>query len=198
MAYPTDPFAPRDAGVIAAGAPLDWNVLVTAQQGGQRRLRYALRRLVRLRTAGFRNVLIGRVPAPDALLSDLAALRTERPILDEWLGKVVPIERTFLVDVARFQEQLQEQVGHFLDRLAGRTFHVRVERRGHKGTINTHRCEQALGDYVCAALERSGIAPSVAFANPAAVLAVEVLGPVAGIGFVTREQRQRFPFVKMD
>jgi tRNA(Ser,Leu) C12 N-acetylase TAN1 len=64
--------------------------------------------------------------------------------------------------------------------------------------INTHTCETALGDALYAALEARGTHPVVAFHDPDVVIAVEVIGDVAGIGVVTRALRERFPFVKID
>lgn len=177
---------------------LGWNLLVTSRQGGQRRLRNALRRLVRLRPSGFRNVFIGQVQDVEAVLTRLAELRERYPRVDEWLGKVVPIERTFVLDATAAAAQLQQETTPFLDRLEGRSFHVRLERRGHKGSINTHVTEKTVGEHLYAGLEARGQRPVVAFRDPDAVVVIEVIGEVAGVGLVTRELRQRFPFVRID
>jgi len=187
----------RDAAVPGSAVG-DWNVVVTSRQRQGRRLRRALYPLVHLRPCGFRNVFVGRVPSVDDFLAAVAERLAHRPELEHWLGKVLPIERTFAVDPARFDEQLRAQGEALVDQLVGRSFHVRVERRGHKGVINTHACEQALGEFLYAALEARGAHPAVAFRDPEVVLAVEVIGDIAGIGVVTRELRERFPFVKID
>jgi tRNA(Ser,Leu) C12 N-acetylase TAN1 len=178
--------------------PLDWNIIVTSRERQQRRLRRALFRLVRLQPCGFRNVFVGHVQALEAFLTGVAERLAHRPELEGWLGKVLPLERTFTVDLARFDEQLREATAALVDRLAGRSFHVRVERRGHKGVINTHACEQALGGYLYAALEARGAHPAVAFRDPDVVIGVELMGDIAGISVVTRELREHFPFVKID
>ena len=177
---------------------LAWNVLVTAREGVQRHLRPALRPLVRLRSSGFRNVFVGQVDDPEGLLSGIAGLRERRPSIDRLLGKVLPIERTFVVDRERFQGQLREEATPFLDRLQGRSFHVRVERRGHKGVINTHASELALGEYLYNCLQQRNLEPVVAFHDPEVVIAIEVIGMDCGIAVITRDLRQRFPFVKID
>jgi tRNA(Ser,Leu) C12 N-acetylase TAN1 len=178
--------------------PLEWNVIVTAREGHQRRLRRALFPLVRLRRCGFRNVLVGQVESTDALLGAMAERIALRPELQDWLGKVMPIERSFAMEVARFDEQLRAEAAPLVDRLAGRTYHVRVERRGHKGTINSHACERALGDFLFAELETRGAHPVVAFRDPDVVIAIEAVGNRAGIALVTRELRARYPFVRID
>lgn len=129
-----------------------WNVVVTARQGGQRRLRRALRPFIRLETCGFRNVLVGHVEDVAALLLVVEDLRARRPQVDDWLGKILPVERTFTVDAERLHTQLEAETTPLLDRLAGRSFHVRMERRGHKGVINSHASEVALGEFLYAAL----------------------------------------------
>ena len=86
----------------------------------------------------------------------------------------------------------------FVDRLVGRRFHVRVERRGHKGVIDSHRCEEALGAFLWAALEARGARSVVEFHDPDVVVAVELVGDTAGLALVTRELRTRFPFLKID
>ncbi len=177
---------------------LDWNVVVTCRQGGQRAVRRALHPLVRLRRSGFRNVLVGHVEDVEAFLAAAGELLARRPKLAASLGKVLPVERTFAIDVARFHEQLQSEAAPLLDRLVERSFHVRVERRGHKGVINTHATERALGDYLYEALRARGQHPTVRFTDPDVVVAVEVLGEVAGVSLITRELRQRLPFVRID
>ena len=178
--------------------PSNWNIVVTCQQGGQRAVRRALHPLVRLRRAGFRNVLVGRVDDVQAFLTGVAELLEHRPGLRASLGKVLPVERTFVVDVPRFQEQLAEEAAALVDRLVGLSFHVRVERRGHKGIINTQATELALGESLYGALTARGCNPTVTFTDPDVVVAVELIGEVAGVELLTRATRQQFPFVRVN
>lgn len=178
--------------------PGEWNLVVTSRQGAQRRLRRALSPLVRLRTSGFRNVFVGHVEDPEGFLAAVADLRLRRPALEDWLGKVVVVERTLPVDPATFGARVQDEAARFVDRLVGRSFHVRVERRGHKGTIDSHACEQALGEFLWTELERRGARPVIEFVDPDLIVAVELVGDTAGLALVTRELRTRFPFVKID
>jgi tRNA(Ser,Leu) C12 N-acetylase TAN1 len=173
-------------------------VVVTSREGVRRRLRRALSGVVRLERSGFRGVFVARVDDAQALLRVVDELRAARPALDQWLGKIVPVERTFAVDPATFQARLQEEAAHFVDRLAGRSFHARIVRRGHKGAIHSHACEQALGAFLWDALARRGARPVIVFDDPDAVLVVEMVGDTAGMAVVTREQRMRFPFVRID
>ena len=184
--------------MTATDSPTDWNIVVTCQQGGQRAVRRALHPLVRLRRSGFRNVLVGRVDDVEAFLAAVAELLERRRSLGAALGKVRVIEHTFAVDVERFHEQLAAAAAALIDQLVGQSFHVRVERRGHKGVINTQSTEKALGDFLYGELESRGHAPTVTFTDPDVVVAVELIGDVAGIGLVPRERCQRFPFARVD
>ncbi len=187
MRMPADPSA----------AGLDWNVVVTARAGCLRSVRNALRGLIRLRRGGYRNVMVGQVDDVTAFLAAVGERGESHPHLGNWLSRLSPVERTFAVDPATFDAQLAVEAAPFLDRLAGQSFHVRIERRGHKRIIDTQVSERALGSAVYDTLKARGGAPVVKFADPDAVLVVEMLGDTAGLGLVTREMRTRCPFVKI-
>ncbi|MBP1684838.1 MAG: domain RNA-binding protein [Deltaproteobacteria bacterium] len=177
---------------------LDWNVLVTSRERAQRRLRQTFRPLIRLRNSGFRNVLIGRAGAVEDFLTAVWEHGERRPSMRRWLGRILPIERTFLVDPAGFEAQIQAETDPLVDRLSGHSYHVRVERRGHKGLINTRTSERALGEHIFAVLESRGQPPAVVFHEPDVVIVIEVVGDVAGVGLVTRRLREQCPFVRVD
>ncbi len=176
----------------------EWNAVVTSRSATQRDLRRALRFLVRLRRGGFRNVLLGHVEDPAAFLDGVAALLERQPFVEAWLGKLLVVERTFPIEPERFEARLKEEAVPFLDRIAGHSFHVRVERRGHKGAIHTQEIERGLGDFVHTALHERGDTCRVSFSDPDLVLAVEVVGDVAGLALVSRDLRRRYPFVRID
>jgi len=176
----------------------EWNVVVTAHQGMQRRLRRALRSAVRLQPAGFRNVLVGRIDTVEDRLDAVAELIQQRPAIANWMGKLLPVDLGLAVHADSFMEDLCGASAHLLDRLAGRSFHVRVERRGHKGTIHTQATERALGESLYTALQARAAAPKVTFTDPDVIVAVEIIGDRCGVALITRERRTRFPFVKID
>jgi tRNA(Ser,Leu) C12 N-acetylase TAN1 len=176
--------------------PTDFNLIVTARTGEQRTLRRALARLARLRFSGYRNVFVARVDDPDVFLAHLAELRERWAGLDRCLGRVVPLDRCFAVDAARFEEQLAAEALALIDRIAGQSFHVRLERRGHKGRIETMACERDLGARLVERAAELGTPATVTFADPEVILAVEVVGPAAGLGVMGRERR-RYPFVRV-
>jgi tRNA(Ser,Leu) C12 N-acetylase TAN1 len=182
----------------APTSDLDWNLLVTSMNHRERDVRRALRSVVQLRRSPFRNVLVARVDEPTTVLAAVDELASARPRLASWLGRVFPIASTFDVDPDRFDAQARAAIAPLLDRLAARTFHVRVERRGHKGRIDSHAAERVLGTWISETLAARGTPGDVDFVDPDLVVAIEIVGPVAGVALVSRDLRQRYQFVRID
>jgi tRNA(Ser,Leu) C12 N-acetylase TAN1 len=174
---------------------LDWNLVVTARSGRRRDLASALRPIVRLKSGGFPDVMVGRTDDLDACLEAIAA-RADPLFRREILARVVPILRTFALDPDDLEEQLIRETATVLGELVGRRFHVRVERRGSKGVVRTDLLEPVLGAALVEALRARGDAPRVVFDDPDAVVAVELIGAVGGLALISRERRERYPFVR--
>ncbi|MCC6848879.1 MAG: hypothetical protein IT294_10295 [Deltaproteobacteria bacterium] len=177
-------------------ARLDWNLVVTAHGGRRHDLVRAVRPIVQLRRAGYSEVLVGRSGDVDACLAALAERLEADPVLaTEVLARVVPVERTRAL-AADVGAQLVAESASFVDALVGRSFHVRVERRGHRRVLRSDDLERRLGGALAAALEARGHAPAVTFEDPDVIVAVELIGDVLGLGLVTRAQRA-YRFVRL-
>ena len=174
-----------------------WNVLATSLEGRRDALLIALRRLGKFRRGGYRNVIVGQVDDVPAFLVAVREALASAPLLPTALAKVVPVETTVRFDPATAADTFAAAAEPLLDRLAGGTFFVRLERRGMKGRLHTPTLERELGDRVWRALEARGHAPRVEFRDPDAVLVVETVGDDAGVGVLTRKLREEFPFVKI-
>jgi tRNA(Ser,Leu) C12 N-acetylase TAN1 len=176
---------------------LDWNLVATAHGGRRHDLVYALRPIVRLRRAGYAEVLLGRTDDLEGCLAQIRERADADPTFAaEVLARVVPVTRTFAL-AADVEAQLRAETAAFLDALVGKTFHVRVERRGHKQVVRSDRLERALGTALVAALETRGGAPRVTFTDPDVIVAVELIGEAGGVGLVPRDLRARYPFVRL-
>jgi len=186
----------KQAGHEQENAGAQWNVLVTAQEGSARDLKRFVKDYGVFRWSDFRNVLLGWVPEPCSFCRTLAEELEKKPFVHNWLGKVVPISVTLPVSVDTFVQDVETRLASLLEQLAGKSFHVRVERRGHKGQLHTHQLEQQLGDHLWGLLERHGHPPTVSFKDPDVVIIVEIAGETAGIGVVSRQLRRKFPFIK--
>ena len=174
---------------------LDWNLVVTAHGGRRHDLVHALRPIVRLRRAGYSEVLIGRTADVEACFAAIAA-RTDEIFATEVLARVVPVTRTFMI-ASEIEAQLVVETAALLDELAGKSFHVRVERRGQKGIVQSDRLERTLGTALVEALRARVETPRVTFRDPDVIVAVELIGEVGGIGLVPRPLRERYPFVRL-
>jgi len=174
-----------------------WNVLATSLEGRRDALLIALRRLGKFRRGGYRNVVVGEVERVDEFLARVRAALEVDPLLPTALARMVPIEATVRFEGPTAVETLAAAAAPFIQRLAGGSFFVRLERRGLKGRLHTPTVERALGDHVWRALEARGHTPRVDFKDPDAVLVIETIGDEAGIAVVTRALRTQHPFVKI-
>jgi tRNA(Ser,Leu) C12 N-acetylase TAN1 len=175
-----------------------WNVIVTARTGYRRKLRRGLGPLLRLRRSAYPNVLTGLHEDPQAFLDSLDKLLTEKPYLATPISRFMTVERAFPVDPPGFAEQLEVEIEPFLERLANKTFHVRLERRGHKGRIHSKDCEISLGGHIYERFVSQGLRPSVKFADPDIVVVVEIIDDPAGKRHQKRDDRRRDPQQKND
>lgn len=175
-----------------------WNVLVTSLEGERERLLWALRPLARFRRGGFPNVLVATVPDPHAFVAAVAAALPTSGALRGALGKVVPIDRTVrFASPADLVDTIVGAVEPLLERLVGRTFFVRVARRGFRGVIDSTAVEGEIGARLVALLEARGDRPRVRFADPDVVVVVETLHDEAGVALLPRELRTAHPFVRV-
>lgn len=175
-----------------------WNVVVTARSGQQRRLRRRVAHLLRLRRSAYPNVLTGLHEDPPAFLASLDTLLAEKPRLRTSISRLMTVEKTFSVDAPGFPRQLAVEIEPFLPRIAGRSFHVRLERRGHKGRIHSKDCEVSLGGHIYDRSASQGFRPVVTFDDPDVIVVVEIIDDRAGIRLLTREDRTRFPLLRTD
>lgn len=174
-----------------------WNVVATALEGQRGLLIGALRRLGRFGGGGYRNIVVGVVEDRAAFLAQVAESLTADRALAASLARIVPVDVVVRLDPDDPAPGLLEAAAPFLDALAEGAFYVRVERRGFRGRIDSTALERDLGTRLWNALEARGATPSVAFRDPANVLAVQTLGDQAGLGLLSRATRTAYPFVRV-
>jgi tRNA(Ser,Leu) C12 N-acetylase TAN1 len=175
----------------------DWNLVVTAYGGRRHDLVHALRPIVRLKRAGYAEVTIGNVDHVETSLAAIAVRADADPVFaSEVLARVIPVSRTFAL-AADVESQLGAETIAFAPTIGEQSFHVRVERRGHKRELQSDRLERLLGGSLVDAVKASGATPRVTFADPDLIVAVELIGDYAGIGLVPRMWRQAYRFVRL-
>lgn len=175
----------------------NWNVLATAKQGQNRRLSRLLRPFGDFRRTRFLGVFAGHVRQPWRFFEELLRLEQESPGFLDPVSKLVPIDKTFEFTVDDFEERLKEALIPYAEQIKSGSFYIRIERRGHKGEIHSQHVEQGLGHMLIEHLGASGHAPSLTFKDPDLILVVETLDETCGVTALSREMRERFPFIRI-
>jgi tRNA(Ser,Leu) C12 N-acetylase TAN1 len=70
-----------------------------------------------------------------------------------------------------------------------------VKRRGLAGQVHSQQVEQAVAEHIMTMAESAGKRLSVSLSDPDCTIVVETLDTIAGIGLITRAQRERYPFI---
>ena len=174
-----------------------WNVLATAKNHEQRHLARRLKRFGDFRWSPYLGVLIGRVEDHQAFLDQLRRGEEIDPEFLRPLARLVPIDRAFAFTVDTLLPLLSVEVLGYVDRIRNGSFHVRVERRGHKREIHCRQVELGLAAALIESLTQRGCTPHVDFHDPDAIIAIEIVGDECGVGFITKSMRERYPFVKV-
>lgn len=179
---------------------IDWNVVVTLHEDGFDEARQILSRMGELEETTFYNVLVLRVDDVEAFVEKLSELCTVNPdLMEGCFSQVVPCRRTFGFGSPReFEEMAADAMRDLAGEVAGRTFHVRMRRRGLKGRLDSREEERMLGGTVMDHLEEAGESAEVSFDDPDAVMVVETVSMRAGVALLTREQMEEHPFLRVD
>lgn len=182
----------------SAPAVPTWTVLATAVEGQREALLRALRPLARFRRGGYPNVAIATVDDRPGFLDGLRAALDASPALRLSLGKVVPIDVAVrFPGPGEFVDAVMAGLEPHRERLRGRSFFVRVTRRGFRHALVTTDAEREIGARLYAWLETQGDRPAVRFTDPDVIVAIETIRDEAGIGLLTRELRAAYPFVRV-
>lgn len=174
----------------------DWNVVVTVPEHVYNKSRGFLRQLGDVDRTGFYNVLTMEVPDIAWFLGKLADRIGASPDAAELISHLSPAQQTFDFDrPEEFEEQITRTAKTWLPELAGRSFHVRMHRRGFKGRLDSRREEQLLGRYLMDELQARGTPATIDFEDPDVVIAVDTVHHRAGMSLWTREDLERYPWL---
>jgi tRNA(Ser,Leu) C12 N-acetylase TAN1 len=177
----------------------DWNVVASVQPEGFRDARRLLARYGEVWKTDFFNVLVLQVAEIPTFLEQLRAQVEEEPGIMNSLGRIVPVTRTFtFASPAEFEERATEAALSWAPELVGKSFHVRMHRRGLRGKLSSQEEEKLLAGALLEVLARGEAQGKIAFEDPDAILAVETVGPRAGLSLWSREELARYPFLGLD
>lgn len=181
--------------LIAPGAA-DWNVVVTVAEQGFRDAVRLLRKWGTVKRTAYYNVIGMKVGNPKAFLADFAVAVAESPGVLNFISHVVPAQETFDFGTAEeFEERARAIALAWVPKLGGKTFHVRLHRRGFKAMLSSPREERFLDETLLAALKGTA---RISFADPDAVIGIETIDGRAGMSLWTRDEIRACPFLGTD
>lgn len=174
-----------------------WNVVATSMGGHRGALLHSIRDLGDFEVCPHSNVLLGWSEDTDDLLERLRDRMQEDSALASSLGRLVPSEITVPFDANEPEVSTRSAVAMIARRIGGNSYHVRVDARGWGRQLHVHDLEVRLGKVAWDEIARQGFEPQVSFEDPELVIMVEIVGDTAGISLIDRNQRMRFPFMKV-
>jgi tRNA(Ser,Leu) C12 N-acetylase TAN1 len=184
----------KPVGHVGAGA--GWNVLVTFAEPTYRLARNLLARWGRLQRTEYHNVAVMAVCDPAAFLREFSKAVEQSPGILNAVSHVVPFEHMFdFTDAVEFEAKARNVALSYVPKLLGKSFHVRLHRRGLKGVISTPTEERFLDEALLEALMAAGGPGRISFEDPDCVLLIETVGQRGGLALWRREDLKSYPFL---
>jgi len=176
-----------------------WNVVVSVCEGHFPEACEFLKEYGTVRKTDFFNVVVMRVDDVQEMLEALGELIVRNAEGLSFISRLVPVTHTFSFQTPEgFEAKAKETVLAWVPALKGKSFHVRMHRRGFKERLSSMNEECLLDDFLLGALDRAGSPGHVVFENPDAIVVIETVGPRAGCALWKREDMDRYPFLRMD
>lgn len=177
----------------------EWNVIITVFQDGFRRAVRALQKFGEVEHGYYHNVLGMKVDDPMALLQAIEQQTALEPALFDSISRVAPAMQTFEFHSAEeFREKARAAVLKWVPDLAGRSFHVRLHRRGFKHELESPAAEKSLAEALLDALAEQGSSASISFSDPDVIISIDTIDHRAGLAAFTREDLAHHPLLRPD
>lgn len=183
-----------DPSIAAAAA--DWNVVVTLVEQSFREAVRLLGKWGTVKRTLYYNVLGMKVASPAAFLADFAAAVAASPGIRNFISHVFPAQQTFdFGTTEEFEARARAIALAWAPQLSGKSFHVRLHRRGFKGALSTPQEERFVAEVLLTALQDTG---RIEFTDPDAVIQIETIDGRAGMSLWTRDELRQYPFLGAD
>lgn len=177
----------------------DWNVIITIFQDGFRRALRALRVVGPIERTPYHNVLAMKVDDPMRVLEAIELQTEKSTALYDAISRVSPATSSF--DFESAEEFLEKATGFLVEwspKLTGRSFHVRLHRRGPKHGLGSQETEHLLNEAVLDATTKLGAPAKLSFTDPDAVIAIDTIDNRAGLALWTRDDLSRHRLLRPD
>jgi tRNA(Ser,Leu) C12 N-acetylase TAN1 len=187
-----------EASAAASGAlaQADWNVVVTLPERTFQEAWRVLRKWGKVKRTPYYNVIAMTVEDPSSFLSEFKYAVAEAPGILNFVSHVVPARQTFEFGTAdEFKRQARNIAISWAPELAGKSFHVRLHRRGFHRVLSSHVEEKSLAEELLAVL---GASAHINFDDPDAIVQIETIDGRAGMSLWTREDLHDCPFFGVD
>jgi len=177
----------------------DWNLVVTIFQDGFRCALRSLRVLGSIERTPYHNVLAMKVDDPVKVLEEIELKTQDSTALYDAISRVSPATQSFgFRSAEEFLEKTKSLLVEWSPRLAGRSFHVRLHRRGSKDDLGTQQTEHSLNEAVLDATTKLGTPGKLSFTDPDAVIAIDTIDDRAGVALWTRDDLSRHRLLRPD
>ncbi len=165
----------------------DWNLVISVYRDGYNRALRALRPLAPVERSPYYNVLVMNARDPMELLAAIERRTEEVPALYDAISRVAPAMRSFdFASELEFREKAVAAMLEWLPRLAGRSFHVRLHRRGAAHDLRSQDAERFFDDTLLEAAKQAGAPGRISFTDPDVVIAIDTIDDRVGLGLWTR------------
>jgi len=177
----------------------DWNILATVREGRMFGARSFLREFGPVHKSDFRNILVMKTDDIPLFMEKLRARMEEIPEASSLVGRIVPATHTLTFTSSEiFESRVKGIVSDWIPNLASKSFHVRIHRRGFKGRLSGIDEERFLDAFLLESLEKEGNPGRITFIDPDVIIAIETIAQRAGLALFTREDLQRYPYLRLD
>lgn len=177
----------------------DWNVVVTVYEQKYKLARQLLKEFGEVERTDFFNVYAVKADNITQMLETLKERMATDERIRSSLARVVPVTRTFTFQTPEeFEAKAKEAVLPWAPKLAGKSFHVRMHRRGFKGRLSSQQEERFLDRFLLENMEQTGTPGHINFDDPDAILAVETISQRAGLSLWTRDDLKQYPFLHLN
>jgi tRNA(Ser,Leu) C12 N-acetylase TAN1 len=185
----------RQEGIVP-----DWNVVASAAPEGYRDAIRILSDFGEVSKSPYRDVIVMRTAlGARELLEALKALtETDKTLLNA-VARLTPVTRRFSFSSAdEFRARVAEALLPWAPELEGKTFFVRMHRRGFHEELNSQAEERAIGQLLVDGIGDCRRPARVVFGDPDIVIAVETVGGQGGVSRWTRADLDRYELLRFD
>lgn len=160
-------------------SPNEWNVLVTVYDGEYHEALRLLAPFGDVSRTDYWNVLVMNVEDVTGFMHALKETLREDASLANSVARIIPVTHSFrFSSPEEFEAGACRIVDEWVTELQGKTFHVRMHRRGFKGRLSSQHEEQFLDYHLLERLRLKGSGGRIGFDDPDMIIAVETVGQI--------------------